>query len=71
MPFKRCLNQLNKLKAARANTIQACKKRKSETSFILNVNLEIEDDKPNITDTSNIRVNLKPGFGIKTQIKAT
>ena len=50
MPSKRRLNQL---KSATANAVQACKKRKSEASSVLNANLEIEDDEPNTTDTSD------------------
>ena len=51
MPYKRCLDQL---KSARAAAVQACKKRKSEASSVLNtVHLKVEDDKLSTTDTSN------------------
>lgn len=37
-----------------AMVIQACKKRKSELSSVLNIHSEIKDDKLSTTDTSNI-----------------
>ena len=50
MPSKRRLDQL---KSARAAAVQACKKRKSKTSSVLDVPLEVEDDKLDTTDTSD------------------
>ena len=50
MPSKRRLDQL---KSARAAAVQAYKKRKFEASSVLNVHLEVEDDKLSTTDTSN------------------
>lgn len=50
MPSKRRLDQL---KSARAAAVQACKKRKSEASSVLNAHPEIVDDKLSTTDTSN------------------
>lgn len=50
MPSKRRLEQL---KSARAAAVQARKKRKSETSSVLNAHLEIEDDKLSTIDTND------------------
>ena len=50
MPSKRRLDQL---KSARAVAVQACKKRKSEASSVLNVHLEVKNDKLSTTGTSD------------------
>ena len=55
--------RLNQLKSARANAVQAYKKRKSEASSVLNVNLEIEDVEPNTTDTSDTEGESRTWFG--------
>lgn len=68
MPSKRRLDQL---KSARAAAVQACKKRKAETSSVLNVPHEIEDDKLDTTDTSDTEAKLQPGSGKKAEIRVT
>lgn len=51
MPSKRRLTQL---KSARAAAVLSSKKRKVEASLVLNsAQLEIDDDKLSITDTSD------------------
>ncbi len=49
MPSKRRLDQRKSARAA----VQACKKRKSEASPVLNTVHEVEDDELSITDTSD------------------
>lgn len=51
MPTKR---HLNELKSARALAVEACKKRKFESSLVFNTQPEIEDDKLNTADTSDM-----------------
>lgn len=67
MPSKQ---RLDYLKSARATTVQASKKKKSKASLILNVHLEVKNDKLNTINTSNIKGKSRTQFWNKNANKS-